>query len=89
MLQIGKVFYRVSIAPMGASKLLYVTHYYLDTMSEDGQITFRELVKLDLEWRISPTPTIFGDGTKEAALRFLVTREGLAAKISEVSSELE
>ena len=90
LFQIGRVFYRVSIDSIGESRLLYITHYYLDYISEDGRdVRFRELVRMDSDWRISPTDTVFGEGTREDALKFLVTRDGLSAKIAETSQQLE
>jgi hypothetical protein len=85
MFRVGQVFYRVSLETIGESKILYVTHYYLDRADESGNaLRFRELLWMDGQWQISPTDTVFGDGTEKDVLSFLVLKSGLAAKITEL-----
>ena len=88
MFRVGQVFYQVSLATIGESRILYVAHYYLDRVDQDGNaLSFRELLRMDGVWQISPTDTVFGDGSEKDVLRFLVLKGGLAARITELLKE--
>lgn len=89
MFRVGQVFYHASLPTVGESKILFVAHYYLDRVDDGGKdLRFRELVRIDGEWRISSTDTVFGDGTETDVLKYLVMKNGLAEKITQLTERL-